>query len=176
VTLRAEAPDVIATERLVLRRPEASDWTPWVRFMGSERARWVGGPADAELAWRSLATIIGHWTLRGFGSFVFALRDTGEPIGLTGPWYPHGWPERELGWTVWTAEAEGQGFAFEAASAARDHAFRALGWTAAVSYIHPRNARSIALARRLGATEDRYARRRDADDLVFRHPVPEAAA
>jgi RimJ/RimL family protein N-acetyltransferase len=167
---------VIETERLALRAPCAEDWTAWVRFMGSERARHVGGPADGEVAWRAFAVVIGHWTLRGFGSFVFTLRDTGEAIGLTGPWYPHGWPEHEIGWTVWTPEAEGRGYAHEAALAAREHAYRALGWTTAVSYIDRRNARSIALARRLGATEDPYARRKDADDLVFRHPGPEALA
>lgn len=176
---------LIETERLVLRPPQAEDWTAWVRFMGSERARYVGGPADGELAWRAFAVIIGHWTLRGFGSFVFTLKGSDKggsgdggsdaPLGLTGPWYPHGWPEREIGWTVWTPEAEGRGYAFEAATAARDHAFRTLGWTTAISYIHPRNARSIALARRLGAAEDKYARRNDADSLVFRHPAPEAA-
>lgn len=166
---------VIETERLALRQPGAGDWPVWAGFMGSERARYVGGPADGEVAWRALATVIGHWTLRGFGSFVFTLRGSDAPLGLAGPWYPQGWPEREIGWTVWTPDAEGRGYAFEAAAAARRHAFRALGWATAVSYIDPRNARSIALARRLGAVEDRDAPRKDADHLVFRHPAPEAA-
>jgi RimJ/RimL family protein N-acetyltransferase len=166
-------PALIETERLALRHPRAEDWTAWVRFMGSERARYVGGPADGEVAWRAFAVVIGHWTLRGFGSFVFTLKGSDEPLGLAGPWYPHGWPEHEIGWTVWTPAAEGRGYAYEAALAARGHAYRDLGWTTAVSYIDPRNARSIALARRLGAVEDKFARRNDADNLVFRHPAPE---
>jgi RimJ/RimL family protein N-acetyltransferase len=58
----------------------------------------------------------------------------------------------------------------------RAHAFRDLGWTTAVSYIDPDNARSIALAERLGAVRDRGARQPvfDKPCLVYRHS-PEAA-
>ena len=38
-----------------------------------------------------------------------------------------------------------------------------------VSYIDPGNARSIALAERLGARPDPDAPRADPDDLVYRH-------
>ncbi|MGI9393987.1 MAG: GNAT family N-acetyltransferase, partial [Boseongicola sp.] len=91
-------------------------------------------------------------------------------------WYPEDWPEPEIGWTVWAAEAEGEGFAFEAAKAARDFAFRELGWTTAVSYIDDGNDRSVALAERLGAWRDDAAETPDNDEppvLVYRHPVPE---
>jgi RimJ/RimL family protein N-acetyltransferase len=170
-----EAPR-IETERLVLRMPGGDDWEVWADFVGSERARYVGGPMDRDLAWRSFAQVIGHWTLRGWGSFVITRRGHTAPLGLTGPWYPHGWPEHEIGWTIWSADAEGRGYAFEAAAAARRFAYERLGWTTAVSYIDPANDRSIALARRLGAVEDPHAARKDADDLVFRHPAPEAVA
>jgi RimJ/RimL family protein N-acetyltransferase len=88
-----------------------------------------------------------------------------------------GWPEKEIGWSVWAPEAEGKGLAFEAAQAARAWAYGTLGWTTAVSYIDPANARSIALARRLGATRDPEAPLIDGytpeNTLVFRHPAPE---
>lgn len=161
------------TSRLVLRAPSAEDWPAFRTFAVSERARFVGGPLEADKAWRAFGHVIGHWVLRGWGMFVFAGREGGAPLGMAGPWCPHGWPEREIGWSVWDALAEGKGLAAEAAAAARDHAFRALGWTTAVSYIAPENDRSIRLAERLGARLDPAAAHPgDTPCLVYRHPFP----
>jgi RimJ/RimL family protein N-acetyltransferase len=41
-----------------------------------------------------------------------------------------------------------------------------------VSYIHPDNYRSAAVAERLGATLDLDAPRQDPGDLVYRHRSP----
>lgn len=173
---------VLTTERLVLRAPRAGDWPVFADFLGSDRSRFIGGPKDRKEAWRAFGHVIGMWVLRGFGSFVFTRKDGDTPLGMTGPWFPEGWPEREIGWTVWRPEAEGKGYAHEAAKAARDHAFRDLGWETAVSYIDGGNARSVALAERLGAILDTAARAPDpgagAPCLVYRHrhPGPEAPA
>lgn len=167
---------VLETERLTLRAPRLADFDAMAAFMASERARFVGGPNTLGQAWRSFGHVVGHWALRGFGLFVYADKTTGAPLGATGPWYPADWPERELGWTLWDPANEGRGFAFEAARAARDHAYSTLGWTTAVSYIDPENTRSIALAERLGATRDDAAARPHPEDLVFRHPAPGALA
>lgn len=170
---------VLETERLRLRAPQSSDWPFFCDFVMSPRSKFIRtDDIDEAKAWRAFGHLVGHWVLRGFGSFVFTLKDDDAPLGSLGPWYPHGWPERELGWTVWAPEAEGKGYAFEAAKAARDHVFHDLGWDTAVSYIHPDNARSIALAERLGAVADPDAETPDDDEpcLVYRHPTPEAAA
>ena len=115
--------------------------------------------------------------MRGYGSFVFTLKDSDAPLGMTGPWHPEGWPETEIGWTIWTPEAEGKGYAYEAARAARDFARQSLGWTEIVSYIDVPNARSIALAQRLGAVHDPAAPSPHPDEpiLVFRHPKGDVA-
>lgn len=170
---------VLTTARLTLRAPQASDWPHFCRFILSERAEFIRAPdLDEAKAWRAFGHVIGMWVLRGFGSFVFHEQGDDTPLGLTGPWQPWDWPERELGWTVWHPGAEGRGVAREAAAAARDHAFRDLGWTTAVSYIDPANARSIALAERLGAVRDPAAAHPHPDEpcLVYRHPAPETAA
>jgi len=65
---------------------------------------------------------------------------------------------------------EGRGYATQAARALRDWATAAGGMRALVSYIHPENGRSVAVAERLGATRDDTAPRQDPDDLVYRHP------
>lgn len=165
---------VLTTERLVLRAPVAADWPHWCAFHGSDRARFVGGGSDTQprQSWRAFGHVIGHWVLRGYGMFVFTPRGDDTPLGMAGPWFPEGWPEHEIGWTVWTAQAEGQGFAHEAAVAARQFARDSLGWTESVSYIGPDNARSIALAERLGAIRDDMAATPDFDGhpcLVYRH-------
>ena len=168
---------VLTTARLILRGPGMDDWPAWCAFATSERAQFVGGPYSEGGAWRAFAHVAGMWTLRGFGSFVFQLRGEDRPLGMAGPWYPADWPERELGWTVWDARDEGRGLAFEAAAAARDYAWSALGWTTAVSYIDHGNARSVALARRLGAREDPAAETPGGKPChVYRHTPPTVAA
>jgi len=177
MTARLTHTPVLETERLVLRAPQAADFKVFAPFVTSDRGRHIGGGGDKDIghAWRVLALLTGHWHLRGWGTFVAEEKATGRPIGSMGPWYPEGWPERELGWTIWTEAAEGRGFAHEAAIETRRHAFETLGWSTAVSYIAPDNARSIALARRLGCARDPDAAAPAEGDLVYRHPAPEKA-
>lgn len=164
---------VLETERLTLRAPQGDDWPHWRAFHESERGAMIGGgPAQpAGQSWRAFGHVIGHWAMRGFGMFIATRKNDPTPLGLIGPWFPEGWPEREIGWSIWLPSAEGKGFAHEAAAAARGFAFATLGWNGAVSYIRPANLRSIALAERLGATLDGRAAAPGgiADGLVYRH-------
>lgn len=172
------ATPVLQTERLVLRAPAARDWEAFNAFLASDRGAFVrsGGYAEDQ-TWRAFGHAIGHWVLRGFGMFVFTDRDDGRALGMCGPWRPVGWPENEIGWQVWAPEAEGKGYAFEAARAALAHAFGALGWDTAVSYVAPSNARSARLAERLGACPDGSAAYPGTAPLtVYRYPRPEARA
>lgn len=143
--------------------------------MVSDRAKYMGGPRTQGAAWRQFASEFGHWQIRGFGMFTICWRDTGESLGMVGPWYPVDFPEKEIGWFVWP-EAEGKGVAHEAALEARRWVFEDLGWETAVSYIDRENTRSIQLAERLGAVPDPEAARPHPEDIVYRHPRPEARA
>jgi RimJ/RimL family protein N-acetyltransferase len=161
----------LETARLVLRGPEPEDLEPFLQFFTSGRA----GPnrLDRPDAWRLFATVIGHWHLRGFGCWTVTRRGSDAPIGLVGGLKLENWPEREIGWFLWDG-AEGRGYATEAARAALDHAFGALGWPTAVSYIDTDNHRSIRVAERLGAKVDPDADHPGDDPLlVYRHPAPE---
>ncbi|MDH2327298.1 GNAT family N-acetyltransferase [Cereibacter sp. SYSU M97828] len=164
------ATPVLETERLILRAPVATDYPAYEEFMASSRSDRMGGPMDGRTAFRAFAAHIGHWVMRGFGQFVITDRRTGEPMGQVGPWFPQGKPEQEIGWSLWTGE--GQGIAYEAAIAARAHVFDTLGWETAVSYIAVDNARSAALAERMGAVIDPEATPMDAPFPmnVWRHP------
>lgn len=168
---------VLETERLILRAPLMQDFEVWANFAASERAQYIGGPYTYAKAWRAFGHMVGHWPLRGFGLFVITVKGSDAAIGAAGPWYPMDWPEKEIGWTIWSPEYEGKGIAHEAALATRTHAYTTLGWSQAVSYIDEPNARSIALAERLGAQRDDDAEtidvEKDAKVLVYRHPRAE---
>ncbi len=164
----------LSTQRLILRQPAPHDMDAVMAFFQSDRAQYIGGPYTRAAAWRQFATELGHWQINGFGMWAVTLRGNDTILGLVGPWFPADWPERELGWMMFPA-AEGKGLAFEAASAARSHAFDVLGWDTAVSYIDHGNHRSIRLAEKLGAVLDPVAAppKPDAPCLVYRHPAPQ---
>jgi RimJ/RimL family protein N-acetyltransferase len=162
----------LQTERLTLRAPGPQDFEPFAAFYASERASMVGGPEDRMSSWRRFAAVIGHWHLRGYG--FWTVEEAGTVRGLVGLWYPEGWPEPEIGWMLFDG-AEGRGVAHEAALAARAHAYGALGWTTAISTIRPENARSIALAGRMGAVRDGdFDHPKVGTVGIWRHPGPDA--
>ena len=162
---------VLETERLVLRGHRPEDFEAYAGFLGSERARFIG-KLDRRQAWFEFGAVVGSWTLYGHGGWAVDLRETGDFIGQVGVMQPESFPELELGWLMFDGH-EGKGYACEAAAAARDWAFGAHGAPTLVSYIDPENARSVALAERLGAVRDMDAAGPDAGDLVYRHPAPE---
>lgn len=165
---------VLRTERLTMRGPAASDFEPVAAFLGSERAEWIGGRRSRADAWRSFAFLLGHWQLRGYGMWGLEERATGRFLGVVGLHYPEDWLAPEVGWWIVDPAAEGRGFAFEAAVAARRYAFDIAGWPEVFSVIAPENVRSIALAERLGATLDRTGTAPNGKPArIYRHPKPE---
>ncbi len=159
----------LRTDRLLLRPPRMTDWPAFQEMMQSERSVFMGGPFSTRAAWGIFCHGIALWELMGHGALTMEDRSSGECLGQVeinhGPLFP----ERELGWSVYP-QAEGKGYAFEAAKALRDWAFTDLALETLVSYIDPGNTRSRKLAERLGAELDPGAPVQDPGDLVFRHP------
>lgn len=142
----------LTTSRLVLRAPRIEDFDSFAAFMADEEsARYLGGVQSRHSAWRGFLQIAGAWSLQGFSMFSVTLKSTGEWIGRVGPWMPEGWPGTEVGWGVAQAHC-GQGYATEAAAAAIDWAFAELGWDDVVHVIDPENKPSLAVAKKLGAS------------------------
>ena len=140
--------ETLITSRLILRQPRASDLEAYTRYCQGPRTKFAGGPFTAVNAFEKMAEMIGHWTLRGFGRYVIECE--GEPIGHVGPLAVHpGTPE--MTWTLWTDDAEGHGYATEAARKVADHLFNDCDWTALDIVIQAANSGSIAIADRLGA-------------------------
>lgn len=166
------AAPTLATERLTLRPHRLDDFPAMAAFFASDAACHVGGPIDDRRAWFGFAADVGSWELMGFGCWAVEETASRAFVGQVGLTRPAFFPEREIGWIVFPAHQR-RGYAHEAAVAARDFAFGALGWDTAVSYIDRDNAASVALARKLGAVEDAGAARWDESDVVYRHPRPE---
>lgn len=175
-TISVQVP-VLETARLRLREPRAADFEAVAAFYAdADRSRGFGGPLNRAEAWRWFASLIGHWALRGFGFWMVESRDGAELLGMVGLWEPEGWPEPELGWVMF-AKAEGKGHAYEAAMAVRDHAYRHMGFATLTSFIFPGNARSVALAERMGAVkEGEFQNVTHGTEMVYRHPAPKGAA
>ncbi|KNG94165.1 GNAT family N-acetyltransferase [Pseudaestuariivita atlantica] len=145
---------VLTTDRLVLRGPEKGDLAPFTRFMTSAPSLAAQGETvSAPEAWFGFLAGIGHWRWHGFGFFVLVERAIGAPVGRVGLLRHEGWPDIELAWHLFEG-AEGRGYATEAGVAVRSWAFDVLTLDHLHSYIDVDNARSRAVARRLGATTD----------------------
>lgn len=162
----------LTTERLILRAPSEADLDADAEFFASDAARFVGGPLRRDETWRLVASLLGHWALRGYGFWSVDEKDSGAYVGRIGLWFPEGWPEPEVGWTLLN-HATGKGYATEAALAARTYAYDVLGWNTAISLIDLDNHSSKAVAKRLGAQfEYHYDHPKFGKTEIWRHPAP----
>ena len=161
----------LTTERLTLRAQRPEDFEPFAALLASDRATYMGGPCSRRSAWLWFASDSGAWPLLGLGGWTIERRSDHATIGQIGVNKPDFFPEVEIGWLLYPDHVR-QGYACEAAAAARDWAFGPRGLDTLVSYIDPKNTRSIALAERLSARLDTEAPRPDPEDLVYRYPGP----
>jgi RimJ/RimL family protein N-acetyltransferase len=142
----------LETERLRLRMFRQDDLDAYaaicadpevMRYLGDGKAL---GRAEA---WRQMAMILGHWSLRGFGLWALEERASGALVGRIGFFQPEGWPGFELGWML-RRESWGKGYATEGTRRALTHAFTEMGRDHVISLIRPANQPSIRVAERLG--------------------------
>lgn len=142
---------VVETPRLILRLQQVGDFERFAEVLADENAaKHIGGVLVRAAAWRRFLQMPGAWVLQGFAMFSVVEKASGRWIGMTGPWFPDGWPGTEVGWTF-HPDAWGKGYATEAATAAIDWAFAHLDWTEVIHSIDPDNHASIKLAERLGS-------------------------
>jgi RimJ/RimL family protein N-acetyltransferase len=163
---------VLETERLTLRAWREEDLAPFAAFCADEAtAPYLGGAVGPADAWRRMSNQIGHWVLPGYGSWAVEEKASGQWVGYSGLWNPHGWPEPEVMWGL-AASAHGRGYATEATRRARDFAYRELGWTTLISCIAPDNLASQRVALRLGAVLESSIELKGSKADIYRHPSP----
>lgn len=158
----------LTTARLTLRPMRFEDFEAYAAFLATERSKYMGGPYDTDRAWGMFCHDAAGWALFGHGALMIDVTATGVCVGQVGlshgPWFP----EKELGWFLYAGH-EGQGYATEAAAALRDFALAELKLPTLVSYFHPQNFRSTAVAARLGGVRDDLAPKQDPEDVVYRY-------
>lgn len=144
----------LETERLILRGWRHADIDDIAALYSDEDvARYITLDAKAQdrsYSWRMMATFQGHWDFRGYGMWALEEKATGRCVGWCGHWYPEGWPSPEIGWTL-AKPYWGKGLAIEAARRALASARDDLKWAKVIHVINPANARSIAVAKKLGS-------------------------
>ena len=87
---RFTIPEGLETERLVLRMFVEDDWRALhEHYSDAECTRFTFRRALTEAAtWRAMASMVGHWQLRGYGPYAVEKKETGEVLGTVGLWYP----------------------------------------------------------------------------------------
>jgi len=158
------------TDRLILRAPRLADFDHWAAFFASPRSAHERGPLARMDAWRTWAADVAGWTLKGYGPFGVDDRATGAYLGEVGIYHGDDYHEPELGWFV-LPEAEGKGYAAEAARAVMVWARATYHWDRLVNYIDPANDRSIALGLRIGGQIDPTLPGVDPGDVVIAHDL-----
>ena len=160
----------IETDRLTLRPYRDDDLDAYLDiFSDAETVRFLGAgiPATREEAWRSMAMVLGHWQLRGYGLWAAEEKATGRMVGRVGLHNPEGWPGLEVGWSF-LREAWGRGYATEGGAASLRWAFAELGADHVISVIHPDNGSSRRVAEKLGGrVEQEIADFRDGKPVVI---------
>ena len=143
---------MLATDRLILRAPEAKDFIVYSDFYADPEASFFyGGPLTAAQAWRKLAYDLGHWALQGFGMWSVVEKASGATVGGCGIVWPEGWPRHELTWWIAPA-ARRNGYAEEASRATIHWAHDTLGWNAVETHMDDENDAARRLAEKLDGT------------------------
>lgn len=164
-------PERLETGRLVLRLFVEADWRALhEHFSDVECTRYTFRRALTEAAsWRAMASMAGHWQLRGYGPYAVEEKATREVLGTVGPWYPLEWPEPEIKWAL-ARRHWGMGYASEAVRAVQRMAHEHLSHLRLISLIDSRNDASIRLALAVGATLECEIEFAGGPFHVYRHP------
>jgi len=159
---------VLQTERLELRELTPAD-LPFVAEMvgDAETMRYYPHPFMPTEARYWLSRQFDRYARDGHGLWLVVERESGKRVGQVGLALQDvdGGKEPEIGWLIHRRYWR-KGFAAEAGSAVRDHAFGAMGLKRVISLIRPVNEPSQGVARKVGMVVER-----ETDFHGYRHLV-----
>jgi RimJ/RimL family protein N-acetyltransferase len=150
---------VLTTQRLILREMSSVDLDDFAALLGDEDVmRYYPRPKTRSEAQRWIDWNQGLYRDHGFGLWAIILRSTGEFIGDCGLTLQRvdDAEEIEVGYHV-RASLQGNGYATEAASAARDFARDRLDLHRLIAIINPANQPSQGVARKIGLKPEKHS-------------------
>ena len=151
----------LCTPRLLLRQWRAADLEPFAALNADPQVmEFMPACLSRAESARFIERASADLRSRGFGLWAVEQRAGGEFLGCVGLNVPSFeapfTPCTEVLWRL-AARHWGHGFATEAARACLDLSFGPLGLAEVVAFTVPRNARSLAVMRRLGMARDAHA-------------------
>jgi RimJ/RimL family protein N-acetyltransferase len=162
---------VLETERLALRRLAPDDAAfmlelvtdpSWIEFIGDRGLKSV----DDARAY-VVEKYVDGYERHGFGLYLVALKETGEPLGICGLIKRETLDDVDVGFAFLPRHA-GLGYATEAAAASLEHGWRDLGLRRIVAITTPNNVRSIRVLEKVGLRFERTFRMEgDEEELAF---------
>jgi RimJ/RimL family protein N-acetyltransferase len=156
--MSSAAPRVVRLEtaRLELRLLRPDDLEEFAAMNAdSEVMRFIGTgqPHDRARSAETLERMRWHWAEHGFGRWAIERASDGAFLGVCGVGFPTFVPEAadtpEIGWRL-AREYWRNGYATEAAIAARDHFFATFPFDELISLSHADNAASHRVMRKIG--------------------------
>jgi [ribosomal protein S5]-alanine N-acetyltransferase len=149
---------LMRTERLLLRHIEATDAgfifkllnePAFIQFIGDRGVRNLDDALQYITAGPQAS-----YQRHGFGLFLVEHQDSHAALGICGLIKRDALEDVDLGFAI-ASEHEGQGIAYEAATACLEFAQRSCSLTRVVAIALPENARSLRLLERLGFAFER---------------------
>lgn len=158
---------VVETERLILRDWRNEDVEPFAAICADpEVMRWLGDLRSLDETAALIGTYRRHQSEAGYTNWAVERKEDRILIGFCGfKRLVRDIPEKglpEIGWRL-RSDLWGNGYAREAAFAALDHGFVALGFDNVFAFTLPANHRSLGLMERLGLARDAALEYFDAD-------------
>jgi RimJ/RimL family protein N-acetyltransferase len=170
------AHSVLETQRLILRAPALADFPFYAAQRADPEVMKFLGKGDLlseEEAWLKFQSMLGHWTLTGYGTWAVEEKSSGlyaGSIGFANKMRPTEHPASgapEMGWSL-GASAHGKGYATEGVTAALAWGREFFGAGArTVCVISTDNEASMRVAEKSGFRQFATATRYGFGRLVF---------
>lgn len=138
----------IETAKLILRKPEPSDFLHLVHLWKNEAVRkYLGGVVNDGMVNARIKSIQNHWESMGFGLCTVLSKNTQQIIGICG--LHHSEDGIEISY-MFFPEWWGKGLAYEAITASLDYGFLHLNIGKIIAITQEANSRSCSLLEEVG--------------------------
>ncbi|MEM1399044.1 MAG: GNAT family N-acetyltransferase [Pseudomonadota bacterium] len=168
---------LLETPRLILRAHRIDDFADSAAMWADPTVvQFISGtPSTEEQSWSRLLRYGGHWSFLGYGYWVVERKTDKAFLGEVGfadyhrDTTPRFDGKPEAGW-VFKSEAHGQGYATEAVTEMLRWADANLDWPSTACMVHPSNAVSIKVARKVGYSNEQRGQYGDREAVFFERP------